>query len=184
MSWRWLDRSRTEVMMAAVAELGEESRTLREIDLLLRGVPGARTEALPLVRLLEREAKVLLDAHRSARLGAAYLIRGSKYRHEESEATDAEILAAALSEDEAFTCIVRWHWFEDLSEMRPHATEIVDPHFEAACDAIVEGDADALRLLLAKDPSLVRAHSRFAHHQTLLQHVAANGIENNDPRQS
>ena len=170
--------------MAAVAELGEESRTLREIDLLLRGVPGARTEALPLVRLLEREAKLLLDAHRTARLGAAYLIRGSKYRREESEATDAEILAAALSEDEAFTCIVRWHWFEDLSEMRPHATEIVDPHFEAACDAIVEGDADALRLLLAKDPSLVRAHSRFAHHQTLLQHVAANGVENSRQWQS
>lgn len=170
--------------MAIAAELGEESRTLREIDLLLRGVPGARTEALPLVRLLEREAKALLDAHRTAHPGAAYLIRGSKYRPGESEATDAEILAAALSEEQAFACMIRWHWFEDLSDMRPHATEIVDPQFEAACDAIVEGDAGALRSLLAENASLVQARSRFAHHQTLLQHVAANGVENSRQWQS
>jgi len=145
--------------MAAAGELGEESRTLREIDLLLRSVPGARTEALPLVRLLEREAKVLLEAQRTARLSAAYLIRRSKYRRGESDATDAEILAAALSEEGAFSCMVRWHWFADLAEMRPRATEIVDPHFEAACDAIVEGDADSLRSLLVDDSSLVRARS-------------------------
>lgn len=170
--------------MAIAAMLGEEGKTLREIDLLLRGVPGARTEALPLARLLEREAKTLLDAHRTAHPGAAYLIRGSKYRPGKSEATDAEVLGAALSEEQAFASMVRWHWFEDLPDMQRHATEIVNPQFEMACDAIVEGDAGALRALLAEDASLVRARSRFAHHQTLLQHVAANGIENSRQWQS
>ena len=90
MSRRRADRSRTEVMMAAAAELGEESRTLREIDLLLRGVPGARTEALPLVRLLKRARGQRLNAPPNRPPGARLSsIRGSKYRRDESEATDA-----------------------------------------------------------------------------------------------
>jgi hypothetical protein len=163
--------------VTAASEPGSASWTLREIDFLLRGVPGARSEELPLLRLLEREATILLEAHRTANPSAGYLIRGSKYQPGRSEISDAEILAAALPEEKALACMVRWHWFEDLSEMRPHATEIVDPHFESACDAIVDGDVEALRSLLAKDRSLVHARPPFAHHQTLLQHVAANGIE-------
>ena len=68
--------------------------------------------------------------------------------------------------------------------MLAHADEVVDPAFEAACDAIVEGDAAVLRALLARDPALLHARSRFAHHQTLLQHVAANGIEHSRQWQS
>lgn len=170
--------------MAGAIELGEESRTLWEIDLLLRAVPGARSAPLPLARLLELEAAALRDAHRTAHPGAAYLVRGSRVRPGQSTATDEEILAAPLSEEEALTCMARWHWFEDVPAMQSHANELVDPRFEAACDAIVDGDAGALRALVAEDPSLVRARSRFAHHQTLLQHVAANGIENSRQWQS
>ena len=39
------------------------------------------------------------------------------------------------------------------NEVAPHAHEIVDPRFEAACDAIVSGDADTLRAIVAADPA-------------------------------
>ncbi|HZU84267.1 MAG TPA: ankyrin repeat domain-containing protein, partial [Polyangiaceae bacterium] len=56
--------------------------------------------------------------------------------------------------------------------------------FEAAADAIVDGDAPALRALLAGHSDLARARSPYAHRATLLQHVAANGIESSRQWQS
>ncbi len=53
----------------------------------------------------------------------------------------------------------------------------IDPRFEAAADAIVDGDLLALRRLLAEDPGLATARSAYGHRATLLHHVAANGIE-------
>lgn len=50
--------------------------------------------------------------------------------------------------------------------------------FEAAADAIVSGDIQALRNLLRKDPQLIFARSQRAHNAPLLHYVAANGIEN------
>ena len=164
--------------------LGPESRALSAIDLLLRSVPGARTKALPLAELLRREADALVSAHRAGEPAAAYLIRGEKYRPGTSQATDAETLTAELTYEQALACIVRWHWFSDWSEVTPHAQKAVDPRFEAACDAIVDGRAKDLRALLGHDPSLVHARSRFGHHQTLIQHVAANGIEKSRQWQS
>ena len=52
-----------------------------------------------------------------------------------------------------------------------------DARFEAAADAIVSGDIETLRNLLAKDPSLITARSQRSHNATLLHYVAANGIE-------
>ena len=164
--------------------LGPESRTLRAIDQMLRNVPGARSESMPLEELLHREADALLAARRAGQPAMAYLIRGSKYQAGQSQATDAEVLAADLTHEQALASMVRWHWFSGWSEVAPHAKELVDPRFEAACDAIVDGRADDLAALLAEDPALVFARSRFAHHQTLLQHVSANGIENSRQWQS
>ena len=53
----------------------------------------------------------------------------------------------------------------------------MDTRFEAAADAIHVGDLDTLRRLLDAEPALVAMHSPFPHRQTLLHHVAANGIE-------
>jgi ankyrin repeat protein len=60
--------------------------------------------------------------------------------------------------------------------------------FERAVDAVVDGNVDLLRQLLAEDPSLVRARSTRVtngdppvHGATLLHYLAANGVE--DERQ-
>jgi ankyrin repeat protein len=49
--------------------------------------------------------------------------------------------------------------------------------FEAAADAIVNGDAAALEQLLREDPELVCARSTREHGATLLHYVSANGVE-------
>jgi hypothetical protein len=51
-------------------------------------------------------------------------------------------------------------------------------HFEAAAEAIVRGDAAALKTLLHDHPELVRARSTREHRAMLLHYVAANGVEN------
>lgn len=49
--------------------------------------------------------------------------------------------------------------------------------FEAAADAIVEGDIKTLNRLLQQEPALVRARSSREHRATLLHYVSANGVE-------
>src|SRR5690242_19883147 len=49
--------------------------------------------------------------------------------------------------------------------------------FEAAADAIINGDAPMLRKLLADYPGLVQERSTREHHSTLLHYVSANGVE-------
>ena len=53
--------------------------------------------------------------------------------------------------------------------------------FERAVDAIVTGDLPGLERLLAEHPQLICARSTREHHATLLNYVAANGVE--DDRQ-
>jgi ankyrin repeat protein len=48
----------------------------------------------------------------------------------------------------------------------------------------VAGEAEELAALVARAPAIVRACSPFGHHRTLLQHVAANGIESSRQWQS
>ncbi len=49
--------------------------------------------------------------------------------------------------------------------------------FEAAVEAIVNGDISTLEKLLRENPALVRARSTREHRSTLLHYVSANGIE-------
>ena len=53
--------------------------------------------------------------------------------------------------------------------------------FEAAIDAVIDGDVDTLAALLRQDPALATARSPREHGATLLHYVAANGVE--DERQ-
>jgi ankyrin repeat protein len=78
----------------------------------------------------------------------------------------------------------RFHRFEDWPDVLAHDGVTVDPRFEAGADAVVSGDAAALRALLGEDPSLSLARSPYGHHATLLQHVSANGIEESRQWQS
>lgn len=76
----------------------------------------------------------------------------------------------------------RSHGFESWARFTRYVDEVTHTSsatakFEAAADAIVDGDADTLRRLLREEPELIRAQSSREHRATLLHYVAANGVE-------
>lgn len=78
--------------------------------------------------------------------------------------------------------IARSHGFQNWAKFVQHLDALenassVDARFEVAADAIVAGDAGALRRLLDSEPELARAHSTREHGATLLHYTSANGVE-------
>ncbi len=78
--------------------------------------------------------------------------------------------------------IAREHGFSNWREFSRYVQELASANspvsaFEAAADAIVSGDEQTLRNLLASHPSLTRVRSTRDHHSTLLHYVSANGVE-------
>src|SRR5689334_20429426 len=53
----------------------------------------------------------------------------------------------------------------------------MNPTFEVAADAIVNGDVSALARLLDEEPQLIHHRSTREHRCTLLHYVGANGFE-------
>jgi hypothetical protein len=145
--------------------------------MLFQGLPDVRDKTLNLLDLLEREVEALLRAHRARAASAAALIRFAQSARGRPKQTDDEILAAKLTRHQAREAIAHWHWFESWADARRDESVLVDPLFEAAADAIVTGEADVLAGLINRAPQMVYARSPFGHRATLLQHVAANGIE-------
>lgn len=78
--------------------------------------------------------------------------------------------------------LARVHGFESWAEFSRHIDELknglsITSQFEAAVDAIVDGDLSALNRLLRENPDLVRVRSTREHRAPLLHYVAANGVE-------
>jgi ankyrin repeat protein len=77
--------------------------------------------------------------------------------------------------------LARVHGFASWPRFVEHLSQLATPGtaaaFEAAVDAVVDGDLDALRALVARHPDLVRMRSSREHHSTLLHYVSANGVE-------
>src|SRR5260370_30733974 len=78
--------------------------------------------------------------------------------------------------------IARSHGFESWPKFTKHIKAIARNNssvsrFEAASDAIVGGDLEALKRLLPEEPHLVPAPSNREHGATLLHYVSANGVE-------
>lgn len=79
--------------------------------------------------------------------------------------------------------IAQSHGFESWSRFAKHLNAVALKNsavarFEAAVDAIVNGDLAKLKRLLREDPRLVSARSTRQHAATLLHYVSANGVEN------
>jgi ankyrin repeat protein len=78
--------------------------------------------------------------------------------------------------------IAREHGFANWTKFARHVEQLARAHspvsaFEAAADAIVDGDAATLRQLLAEHPGLALERSTREHRSALLHYVSANGIE-------
>lgn len=144
----------------------------------------------------DAQAATLLAAWRAGDPGAVSRLRHALPRFLREDApwlprpmSDAEVLATPLDIDDARMATARaydvadWPALVDLVEtVQDRQSPIA--RFEAAVDALVEGDLAALRGALAADRSLVLARStrrtRFdppLHGATLLHYVSANGVE-------
>jgi hypothetical protein len=78
--------------------------------------------------------------------------------------------------------LAREHGFASWPKFVRHLEGLTHSHspvaaFEAAVDAIVNGDLATLKKLLSENPKLVRARSAREHRSTLLHYVSANGVE-------
>jgi hypothetical protein len=78
--------------------------------------------------------------------------------------------------------VARGHGFSSWPKFAKHleALERADSPvstFEAAVDAIVNGDLARLEKLMSENPELARARSTREHRSTLLHYVSANGVE-------
>ncbi len=103
--------------------------------------------------------------------------------------SDAEVAATPLDADDARMALARRHDFRDWAALVDHVSAVGQKdspvhRFEAAVEAVVDGDLPTLESLLRADPELVRARSRrvthfdpTVHGAMLLHYVAANGVE-------
>jgi hypothetical protein len=91
--------------------------------------------------------------------------------------SNVELEGNRLDLDAARVAVSKNHWFANWADVLAHGNDPVDVRFEAAADAIHTGDLDSLARLLDETPTLVEMRSPFPHRQTLVHHVAANGIE-------
>jgi hypothetical protein len=168
----------TRIACAMMLQPRMQSANLRELDRLFRALPGVRTSTLALGAVLAREVDALVDGHRAQLPAMAELLRlHAPWPGDERSAGDEPLFRRALSLDDARATIAGLHRFARWSDVIAASERVVDPRFEAGADAIVGGDARALRELVRQEPSLSRARSPFGHRATLLHHVAANGVE-------
>lgn len=79
--------------------------------------------------------------------------------------------------DTARLLVAKEHHYKDWSDVLAHGDVVIDPRFEAAADAVIDGKLDVLERLLAETPELVRARSAYPHRTMLIHHPAQNGFE-------
>jgi len=146
-----------------------------ELIALYRDLFHNRAANLSVRDELTQQADRLLAAHR--RGDPVSTIQISNWLPRLVGRRAAEILAADFSLDDARLTIAREHGFADWRQVVEHGNEPPDAPFEAAVDAVVNGDLAGLRELLDRDPGLVKKQSTYGHRATLLHYLAANGVE-------
>jgi len=143
----------------------------------------------------EQQAAFLLDGHRIGDAAAIDLFHGNHPRFLDEKITwrrkfipASEIRDASLTLDDARLALARNYSFLDWPALATHVTAVAQDgpvhEFEAAVEAVVNGDIAALEAALRRNPTLVHARSSRIcnlappiHGAALLHYVAANGVE-------
>ncbi|HUS37441.1 MAG TPA: ankyrin repeat domain-containing protein, partial [Verrucomicrobiae bacterium] len=145
--------------------------------------------AKPDLAFYTRQAQELARNFRAADPGTMYLIRqrhprlrGRPNTNDRNPVTDDEIRRTKVTLPDARAIIAGVHHFESWSDFTRHIRELnrrdsATAQFEAAANAIVNGDAKTLQKLLSANPELIRMRSTREHRATLLHYVGSNGVE-------
>ena len=146
----------------------------------------------------QRQAEQLLEAWRAGHSTAVEIFRHSHPRFLDKEIpwlpsremSEEEFRSTRLEIADAQLALARSYNFLDWASLVEHVEAVTmddSPvaRFEAAVEAVVNGELAALKELLRRYPALVRARSSRVtcfdppvHRATLLHYVAANGVEN------
>ena len=98
-------------------------------------------------------------------------------------------LSAYQQQGDDLHAVARQYDFRDESALTQYVAEVSDPdspvhQFEAAVEAVINGDIESLAALIRRHPSLTQARSTRItpfdppmHRATLLHYLAANGVE-------
>ena len=125
----------------------------------------------PPAEQLGLQAERLADGHRQRHPGAAVELTNW---HPHLRSAD-EVWAADLRAEDFRLALARQHGYRRPEDVP--ATQEPAETFEAAVEAVLDGDLDTLSRLLDTEPDLVTRRSRWGHRATLLHYVAANGVE-------
>ena len=140
-------------------------------------------QALPYTATIseyKQQAKTLFKALLAGDEPARWRFKWNHPRFRDEPAT--AVLTATLSPADAELVVAHEHAFETWADVQRFAEAVARDgpvaRFETAVEAVVSGDAAALRRMLHEFPGLVRERSARRHHATLLHYIAANGVEN------
>ena len=144
----------------------------------------------------EEQATQLLASHRAGAPEAIRIMHECLPRFLDPVVTwkplpisDDEIRNAALTPADARLALARAYSFRDWNALSEYVAKVRAPEsavrrFEAAVEAVIDGDSALLRSMLATNPTLVNArstrvtcHEPAVHGATLLHYVGANGVE-------
>lgn len=107
----------------------------------------------------------------------------------ERSLTDQEVRSTAITRQDASLALARWYDFADWPRLTDYVEAVSTPgspvaRFEAAVEAVIDGDLTSLKTLLRENPALVQARSTRVTHfdppvhgAMLLHYLAANGVE-------
>ena len=153
---------------------------VRQVERLHHGLFSDEFRQLPIKEQLELQAQRIVEAHKSDDQAVATHI---KCWHPKMIGQSVEeIMSFDFTLEDARQTIAREYGFVDWSDAEARGVKSPDPEFEAAVDALLDGDVDALRGLLERKPSLVNERSKFGHRSTLLHYVGSNGVETHRQR--
>lgn len=136
--------------------------------------------ARPSLEQYRKQAKELLKACKTGDPDAIERIK--RCHHHSSKSNDPGILRGKFALADAQLVIAREHAFESWPKFVKHIKALTQEkspvsQFELAADAIVAGDALALKKLLRENPELIRQRSTRVHRANLLHYLGANGFE-------
>ena len=127
----------------------------------------------------DARAGALLDAYRAGDDEAESRFKWEHPRFRGRPLSDVK--GTSLDLDDARTVIAHEYSFQTWADLAAFAGAVhrdaAVGRFEAAVEAVIAGDASALRTMLRDDPGLARARSTRRHHCTLLHYLGANGVE-------
>jgi ankyrin repeat protein len=137
----------------------------------------------------ETQARELAKTFRSADSETMYLIGqrhprlpGRPNTNDRNAVSDDDIRRTKVTVSDARAIIAGVHHFESWADFTKHIRALnqknsATARFEAAADAIVNGDAKTLHKLLRATPELIGMRSPREHRATLLHYTGSNGVE-------